>query len=157
MTSLSPVQPRQLRAKVAPKIEPFERLRVHGKYFYRGSEKLHLKGVTYGPFAPNTQGVQFPASDVVRYDFMHMRQAGFNAVRTYIVPPPWLFEIAAEYGLLLFVDIPWRKHVCFLESREARREAHEAMRRAGHVGAAHVNCHGNCPVVRAEARRTFFG
>ena len=78
MTSLSPVQPRQLCGKVAPKIELFERLRVHGKCFYRGSEKLHLKGVTYGPFAPNTQGVQFPASDVVRYDFMHSAPSRFQ-------------------------------------------------------------------------------
>jgi GT2 family glycosyltransferase len=140
MTLISPVRPRQFRAKVVPKTEQPERVLVRGKYFHRGLEKLHIKGVTYGPFTPNAHGIQFPASDVVRYDFLHMRQAGFNAIRTYIVPPPWLFEIAAEQGLLLFVDIPWRKHVCFLESAAARREAREAMRCAGRVGAAHANC-----------------
>src|SRR5690349_3368376 len=140
MTSVSQVRPRRLRAPVVPRAEPLERVSVRGKYFQRGPEKLHIKGVTYGPFAPNAIGVQFPAADVVRYDFMHMRQAGFNAIRTYIVPPSWLFEIAAEQELSIFVDIPWRKHVCFLESAAARREAREAMRLAGQVGAAHLNC-----------------
>jgi GT2 family glycosyltransferase len=113
---------------------------VRGKYFQQGPEKLHIRGVTYGPFAPNAQGIQFPAADVVRYDFMHMRQAGFNAIRTYIVPPSWLFEFAAEQGLFLFVDIPWRKHVCFLESTAARLEARTAKRQAGQLGAEHMNC-----------------
>ena len=59
-----------------------------------------------------------------------MRQSGFNSARTYIVPPPEVFEIAAENDILLFVDIPWRKHVCFLESRVARQETRKAMRNA---------------------------
>src|SRR5262245_53398389 len=112
---------------------------VSGKCFLRGDQKLPIHGVTYGPFAPNSKGSQFPAREVVRYDFARMHDAGFNAVRTYLTPPGWLFELAAEHDLLLFVDVPWRKHVCFLDSHEARQEAREAVRRAATVGHHHTN------------------
>ena len=117
------------RRRARPKLQdeslpkPQGRAVIHGKCFSHGGSKLHIAGVTYGPFAPNSLGVQFPAPDVVRYDFARMRQAGFNAARTYLVPPSWIFELAAEHDLLLFVDVPWRKHVCFLENRIAREEA----------------------------------
>jgi glycosyltransferase involved in cell wall biosynthesis len=68
-----------------------------------------------------------------------MRQAGFNAARTYLVPPPWVFDLAAEHDLLLFVDVPWRTHVCFLESRVAREEARLAMREAARLAANHTS------------------
>src|SRR5215213_7165351 len=139
MTLVSPAQSRPSRPALAPQPVPLGRPFVRGKNFARGTGKLHIRGVTYGPFAPNAHGIQFPAPEVVRYDFACMRQAGFNALRTYLVPPPWLFEVAAENDLLLFLDVPWRKHVCFFDSDAARQEARDAMRQAAHVGRAHSN------------------
>ena len=112
---------------------------IRGKSFSRAGQKLSIRGVTYGPFAPNSQGIQFPETKIARQDFAWMRQFGFNAARTYIVPPADIFELAAEQGILLFVDIPWRKHICFLQSRVAQEEAHVAMRSAAQVGVAHSN------------------
>jgi glycosyltransferase involved in cell wall biosynthesis len=93
--------------------------------------------VTYGPFAPGSEGHQFPAPEQVREDFVGMWDAGINAVRTYHLPPGWLFELADEYGIHLFVDVPWRKHLCFLESTQARAEAREAVRTAAERGRGH--------------------
>jgi glycosyltransferase involved in cell wall biosynthesis len=133
--SLSLVRSAQPRHKSEPRHQTLGRPVIHGKCFQRGGAKLRIQGVTYGPFAPDANGLQFPAPHIVRQDFMRMRQSGFNAARTYHVPPPWMFELAAEEDVLLFVDIPWRKHVCFLESHGARQEAREAMRNAARVGA----------------------
>src|SRR5262249_40935840 len=32
------------------------RVRINGKFFARRNERLRIRGVTYGPFAPNEQG-----------------------------------------------------------------------------------------------------
>jgi glycosyltransferase involved in cell wall biosynthesis len=139
MRLLSSIRRAPRHGKSEPSLEPLGRPVIRGKCFSRAGKKLRIQGVTYGPFAPNAQGVQFPERHVLRHDFMSMRQSGFNAARTYIVPPPHVFELAAEQDVLLFVDIPWRKHVCFLESRDARREAHKAMRDAARIGVKHSN------------------
>ncbi len=73
----------------------------------------------------------------MRDDFLGMRDAGINAIRTYHPPPAWLFELADEQDVRLFVDVPWRKHLCFLESETARSEAREAVRMAAKRGSSH--------------------
>jgi GT2 family glycosyltransferase len=112
---------------------------IHGKGFLRDGRKLRIQGVTYGPFSPNAEGIQFPDPNLMRLDFARMRESGFNAARTYVVPPPQVFDLAAAHDILLFVDIPWSKHVCFLESRVAQQEAHDAVRAAAGVGRRHAN------------------
>src|SRR5437763_5909269 len=107
---------------------PAGRLRVDGKFFARGGRRLRVHGVTYGPFAPNADGEQFPDAERVRDDFARMTAIGVNAVRTYHAPPAWFLGLADEEGVGVFVDVPWRKHLCFLDSRDARREAREAVR-----------------------------
>jgi len=52
-----------------------------------------------------------------------MLTAGINSIRTYHEPPEWLLHQADEQGIGVFVDVPWRKHLCFLDSEVARREA----------------------------------
>jgi GT2 family glycosyltransferase len=113
------------------------RVRLDGKYFASGGRRFRAHGVTYGPFAPDADGHQFPAPEWVRQDFAAMRDAGINSTRTYHLPPGWLFELADEHGIHLFVDVPWRKHLCFLDSAEARAEAREAVRAAAKHGAGH--------------------
>jgi GT2 family glycosyltransferase len=60
-----------------------------------------------------------------------MRDLGINAIRVYHTPPAWFLEAACDQaGLLLLVDVPWSKHLCFLESRTARAEARAAVESA---------------------------
>jgi GT2 family glycosyltransferase len=67
-----------------------------------------------------------------------MQAAGVNSFRTYHVPPAWLLDLADGHALSVFVDVPWRKHLCFLESAAARREAREAVRQAALRGRDHA-------------------
>ena len=54
---------------------------THGKFLAVGGARFLVKGVTYGTFAPASDGSQFPSRAVVRADFDAMRQAGLNTVR----------------------------------------------------------------------------
>src|SRR5262245_50828549 len=128
------------------------RVRVDGKYFARGGQRLWVQGVTYGPFAPDAEGLPFPTPQRVAGDFTQMRAAGINSVRTYHVPPEWFLRLAEESGLTVLVglpwlDVPWRKHLFFLKSRPIQREAREFVRRAAQLGRNHpcilAYCIGN--------------
>src|SRR5258707_45026 len=63
-----------------------------------------------------------------------MPGAGVNAIRTYHLPPAWLLDAAGEHGVFVFVDVPWPKHVCFLDSKKAQAEARRAVSRAAERG-----------------------
>jgi GT2 family glycosyltransferase len=130
-----------------PRTLPKARVRVDGKFLARGEERYRLCGATYGPFAPDAAGNQFPTARRTRADFEMMQAAGINSVRTYHVPPDWMFELAGEVGLGLLVDVPWPKHLCFLDSRaaqaDARRAVHEAARRGGGHGSVLAYSIGN--------------
>ena len=106
------------------------RVTVDGKFFRLGPEKFPLKGVTYGPFAPNAEGETFGTPGQVAHDFRQLQQLGSNLVRVYYVPPRWILDLAAGHGLKVLVDIPWPKHLCFLDSRELQQEARQTVRRA---------------------------
>src|SRR5260370_79761 len=96
------------------------RVRVDGKFFARGEERLRVQGVTYGPFTPAGKGGPFPLPKIVEDDFRRMKAAAINSLRTYHLPPEWFLDKADEQGLAVFVDVPWAKHLCFLESHRAR-------------------------------------
>src|SRR5439155_22263058 len=113
------------------------RLRVEGRFFSRAAQPLRIQGVTYGPFAPDRDGLPFPGRDWVIKDLAAMRSAGINALRTYHVPPEWLLELADEQELALLIDIPWPRHVCFLDSDQAQRQARQMVRAAAELGRAH--------------------
>ena len=109
------------------------RIRVDGKYFARGDERIRLRGVTYGPFSPDSDGHPFPPFARIREDFTRMRELGVNAIRTYHVPPAHLLELAEDHDLSLLVDVPWSKHVCFLDDAGAQRGARQAIRDASRL------------------------
>jgi GT2 family glycosyltransferase len=100
---------------------------VDGKFFACGGQRLRVKGVTYGPFAPNIDGEPFPARGLVAGDFEQMSARGINALRTYHLPPEWLLALADEYRLNVLIDVPWSKHLCFLDGVSARGEARRAV------------------------------
>jgi len=104
-----------------------QRVGLDGKFFVRGGQRVRLRGVTYGPFIPDAQGHCFSTRAAAAEDFTRMVDMGFNALRVYHVPPDWLLDLAEEANLLLLVDVPWSKHICFLDSAQAKREARQAV------------------------------
>ncbi len=137
-----------------------QRPRAAGKFVFVGSEKLYIRGVTYGPFRPDEQDNQFSAPKIVERDFVQMAANGMNAVRTYTVPPLWLLDLARQHGLWVMVGLPWEQHVTFLDDPKlardiARRVCAGVRACAGHPA---ILCYaiGNeipAPIVRWHGRR----
>jgi glycosyltransferase involved in cell wall biosynthesis len=113
------------------------RVRVDGKFFRLGAGKFYAKGVAYGPFAPDAVGQFFASPGQTARDFDLMKALGINVVRVYYVPPVWFLDLALERGLRILVDVPWSRHLCFLESVEARAQARQAVREAARSCAVH--------------------
>ncbi len=113
----------------APASSP-ARVTVDGKFFRLGAKKFYLKGVSYGPFSPDGTEGNFASREQTAKDFAQIRELDANVVRVYYVPPKWLLDLAAENGLKVLVDIPWSKHLAFLDSAKLKNEAREAVRNA---------------------------
>lgn len=106
---------------------------VSGKFFRQGPDTFYLKGVTYGTFAPQADGSQYPSAERVAGDFALMSARGFNTVRLYTPPRPEMLEAAERWDLRLMVGLPWTQHVAFLDdaklTREIRRQVIDEVRR----------------------------
>ncbi|HRI15533.1 MAG TPA: glycosyltransferase [Verrucomicrobiota bacterium] len=113
------------------------RVRVEGKCLWVGEEKFCAKGATYGPFAPNAKGEFFPEPEQVVRDFQQLQQLGANLLRVYYVPSRAFLDLAHEHGLKVQVDVPWNKHLCFLDAERDREAARTAVRQAAQVCAHH--------------------
>ncbi|MBV8357180.1 MAG: glycosyltransferase, partial [Deltaproteobacteria bacterium] len=105
------------------------RLSAQGKYIYQNGQKFFARGVSYGPFAPNSRGEPYPEPDRVAADFAIMSELGANLVRTYLTPPPWMFDLAAKYELRLMAGFYWPQHLAFLDSPEMVRDIRTTVRR----------------------------
>ena len=121
---------------------PANRVRRDGKFFRLGAEKFFVKGVPYGPFAPNADGHPLPSPEQVRRDFEQIRALNANCVRIYHNPPRWFLDLAEEMGVKVFLDVAWPKNMTFVGDDALTRQAHEAVR------AAAREC-GNHPAVFA--------
>ena len=117
-----------------PALDP---IRVRGKFFYEGGRKWFLKGVTYGPFKPNSDGDLTASPARAEEDFRMIRELGANLIRVYHVPPRWLLDAAAGHGLRVLISIPWTQHVEFLNSRSIRRQIVQTVRAAVGQHAGH--------------------
>ena len=73
-------------------------VRVRAKFFFEGERKFFIKGVTYGPFAPDDAGDHFGSHEGAVRDLDMMLEAGVNLVRIYYVPPCWFLDLCAERG-----------------------------------------------------------
>src|SRR5213082_1706157 len=94
-----------------------ERASASGKFLCADGEKFYIRGVTYGPFAPDSLGNQFFDRSAIRHDFEKIERNGFNAIRIYSAPPLWLLDIAREHGLRVMVGLAWEQHVAFLDDK----------------------------------------
>ena len=93
-----------------------------GKFLRAGSERFLIKGVTYGTFAPDADGYQFPTPARIAQDFALMRRYGINTVRVYTPPRRDLLDEAARHNLRVMVGLPWSQHVAFLDDRKLTRD-----------------------------------
>ena len=112
------------------------KVRVSAKFFYDGTEKFWIRGVTYGTFEPR-DGNEYPAPDRVSRDFALMREAGINTVRIYTVPPAYLLDEAERHGLRVIVGLAWMQHICFLDDPRLAEQIREQVRRAARNCADH--------------------
>src|SRR5918992_2604157 len=100
--------------------------RIDGKFLRVDEQRFLVKGVTYGTFAPDATGAQFPSAERVAQDFALMAAAGLNTVRVYTVPSRALLDQAAEHGLRVMIGMPWAQHIAFLDDQtltdQIRRE-----------------------------------
>jgi glycosyltransferase involved in cell wall biosynthesis len=113
------------------------RVAVDGKFFRLDGRKFHPKGVSYGPFAPNATDGTFAPREQTAKDFAQIRELGANLVRVYHVPPRWFLDLATEHELKVLVDIPWNKHLCFLDAEPRKTDALQAVRQAVQSCAGH--------------------
>lgn len=103
---------------------------IRGKNFYTpDGEKVVLRGVTYGPFAPSGDG-PWPIEDVIRADISRIRSLKFNIIRVYELPNAALLEACRQQGIRIMVGIPWTQHVDFLGEAEIKRDAVRRVREA---------------------------
>ncbi len=107
---------------------PLEPIRVRAKFFVEGGRKWFLKGVTYGPFAPDAAGDFVGTPGKARGDFELMQELGINLLRVYHVPPRWFLDLAREFRLRVLISIPWAEHVEFLNNSKIHRQVEQTVR-----------------------------
>ena len=121
--------------------------RVSGKFLEADGSRFLVKGVTYGTFAPDSEGRQFPTPARIDEDFRLMVEAGVNTVRVYTVPTTELLDAAASHGLRVIVGVPWSQHVAFLSDtrliREIRQQAAATVKRLASHPATFLFAVGN--------------
>jgi GT2 family glycosyltransferase len=99
-----------------------------GKFLESDGQRLLVKGVSYGTFAPDAAGLQFPALDVVARDFEAMAALGANTVRTYTPPSLAIMDEAARCGLRMMIGLPWPQHIAFLNQASLVRDVRRNLR-----------------------------
>jgi glycosyltransferase involved in cell wall biosynthesis len=105
-----------------------DRPRVAGKFLSLGGETLYVRGVTYGTFAPDAHGSEFPAPEVVERDFAQMAANGLNAVRVFTAPPRSLLDSAQRHGLRVMVGLSAERNVGFLIDKTGAPDLEEEVR-----------------------------
>ncbi len=110
---------------------------MRGKFIYTGSDKLYIRGVTYGPFRPDENGNEYGDPKMVAEDFTRIAANGFNAIRTYTPPPGWFLDLAWKHRLRVMVGLAWEQHITFLDTRQRRRNIRDRLCAAVRACAGH--------------------
>lgn len=106
-----------------PPVIPTARVVTAGKFLQLADgAPFFMRGVSYGPFKPNSRGEPFPDDARLTDDLRRIAALGCNTVRIYELPTPALLREAEAHGLRLLVGIPWTDHVDFLSDRTLCRQ-----------------------------------
>ncbi len=114
-----------------------EPIRVRAKFFFEGDRKFFIKGVTYGPFAPDENDEYFGTPESAERDLAIMADTGINLIRVYYVPPTWLLDACARHHIRILVTLPWAEHIEFLRDAKVRREVLRSVREGVRQNAGH--------------------
>ena len=112
-------------------------VRVRAKFFFEGDKKFFIKGVTYGPFAPDENGEYFGSPEGAARDLDLMVEAGVNLVRIYYVPPRWFLDLCEKRHIRALISSPWAEHLEILKDAKIRNEAKKAVREGVSKNAGH--------------------
>ena len=114
------------------------RPRVCGKFLCVGSNKLWVRGATYGAFRPGEHELEYQDVETIDRDFAQMAQAGFNAVRIpHTVPPRHLLDIAAHHGLRVMVGLSAKQYAGYLADPDGAPDIDELIRASVRTCAGH--------------------
>ncbi len=113
------------------------RIRSVAKFFFEGDRKFFVKGVTYGPFKPDSEGHYLGRPQQVDRDLRLMREIGLNVLRIYHAPPRWFLDQCLAAGMRVLITLPWEKHIEFLRQKRARQKIEDSVERAVRAQAGH--------------------
>jgi len=106
---------------------------VNGKFLEVDGKRFLVRGASYGTFAPDGTGTQFPPQKQLEFDLTQMAAAGVNTVRTYTPPTEVFLDAAASRGLRVMAGLSWPQHIPFLDDattpRILRRQARDEIGR----------------------------
>ena len=136
-TPLTPSETAPQQSPPARSPLPAQRPGVAGKFLFIADEKFPIRGVTYGPFRPESDGCEYHTKAQVLRDFSLMAESGINTVRVYTIPPRWLLDVAAEQGLRVMVGLPWEQHVTFLDDASRAADIEKRVREGVRTCANH--------------------
>ncbi len=109
---------------------PPGRIVAHAHQLRLGGQRFHIKGVSYGPFKPNSRGEPYPEDPILARDFAHIRSLGLNTVRVYDLPSDAVLGEARRQDLRLIAGVPWTHHTDFLAEPESWDEVRRRVREA---------------------------
>ena len=112
-------------------------VRAVAKFFFEGDRKFFVKGVTYGPFPPDTGGEYLGTPTQLDRDLALMAEMGLNVLRIYHRPPLWFLDRCAAAEMRVLITLPWAKHVEFLREQRQREAVTESVRAAVAEHAGH--------------------
>lgn len=111
----------------------FRSLEAQGERLVLNGAPFSLRGLLSWGWDPDTLAPA-PSGDAVRDEFRRARMMGFNLIKLCLfVPPPRVYEIADEEGMLLWLELPlwWQRTTEHL--RQQVRIEYADILRAAHV------------------------
>ncbi len=108
----------------------FRQLAAQGDQLLLNGQPVHLRGVLSWGWNPAALAPVF-SDDDIRAEFRRVREHGFNLYKLCLyVPPPRLYEIADEEGMLLWLELPmWWQRLSDHLRRQARSEYRDILAR----------------------------